>query len=177
MRYFSEQRLRDTGETVLLERLANIKTAAFQAKVTVFLSHSHSDRPIVKGLIRYLDSLGVSIYVDWNDSTMPRVTSRETAAKLKTRIRASNLFMVLATRNALNSKWVPWEVGIADQMKGESAVSVIAVADPSGRFEGAEYMQLYQMVAFPDVGNVAQLFTPETRATGPSLVEYLRRHA
>jgi hypothetical protein len=175
MRYFSESSLREAGEGVSPEGLHNIRTAAGQARITVFLSHSHSDRPVVRGLIRYLDGLGISIYVDWNDSSMPRVTSRATAAMIKSRIRSCRLFMVLATRNALNSRWVPWEVGLADQMKGESAVSVIAVADPSGRFDGAEYMQLYQLVAFPNLGDAPRVFAAETRADGPSLVEYLQR--
>ncbi len=175
MRYFSESKLQEMGAQPLYESFANIKTASIQARVTMFLSHSHLDRNLVRGLIRYLERLGISLFVDWNDSSMPAVTNRVTAAKLKQRIKDSSLFMVLATRNALKSKWVPWEIGIADQMKGESAVSVIAVADPSGKFEGAEYLQLYQLVAFPDVGGFARMFTAETRAAGPSLVEYLQR--
>ncbi len=175
MRYFSEPRLQELGESPLVKNLSSIKTASHEARVTIFLAHSHLDHKVVKGLIRYLDGLGISIYVDWNDSSMPAVTNRVTAAKLKQRIKACSLFMVLATRNALNSKWVPWEVGIADQIKGENAVSVIGVADPSGKFEGAEYLQLYQLVAFPDVGEHARMYTAETRADGPSFVEYLQR--
>jgi hypothetical protein len=175
VRYFSESALQELGERPVAASFSNIKTASSQARVTIFLSHSHLDHKVVKGLIRYLDGLGISIYVDWNDSSMPAVTNRITAARLKQRIKACSLFMVLATRNALNSKWVPWEVGIADQMKGENALSVIAVADPSGKFEGAEYLQLYQLVAFPDVENNARMFTAETRADGPSFSEYLQR--
>jgi hypothetical protein len=174
MRYFSEAKLQELGERPLFESFSHIKTASSQARVTIFLSHSHHDRNLVRGLIRYLEKLGISLYVDWNDSSMPAVTNCVTAAKLKQRIKGCSLFMVLATRNALNSKWVPWEVGIADQMKGEAAVSVIAVADPSGKFDGAEYLQLYQLVAFPDVEGPARMYAAETRAAGPSLVEYLQ---
>ena len=175
MRYFTENGLAQSGARPLYENFAYIKRASVQARVTIFLSHSHLDRTLVRGIVRYFETLGIAIYVDWNDSDMPEVTSRATATKVKQRIKACSLFMVLATRNALNSKWVPWEVGIADQIKGESNVSVIAVLDPSGRFEGAEYMQLYQLIAFPDVGEGAQMFSAETRVAGPTLVEYLQR--
>jgi len=176
MRCFSETRLQEMGAQPLHESFSHIKTASAQAKVTIFLSHSHHDRNLVRGLIRYLEQLGISIYVDWNDSSMSTVTNRATAAKLKQRIRHCSRFMVLATRNALNSKWVPWEVGIADQMKGENAVSVIGVIDPSGKFPGAEYLQLYQLVAFPDIdGRPARIYAAETYAEGPSLVDYLQR--
>lgn len=175
MRCFSETILQDLGERPVAASFSNIKTASSQAKVTIFLSHSHLDHKVVKGLIRYLDGLGISIYVDWNDSSMPAVTNRVTASRLKQRIKACSLFMVLATRNALNSKWVPWEVGIADQIKGENAVSVIGVVDPSGKFPGSEYLQLYQLVAFPDVGDGARMYTAETRADGPSFSDYLQR--
>ena len=177
MRYFSESGLAQSGAQPLQENFAYIKRASVQARVTIFLSHSHHDRNIVRGLIRHFESLGIAIYVDWNDSDMPSVTNRSTAAKLKQRIKACSLFMVLATQNALKSKWVPWEVGFADQMKGEDAVSVIAVADPSGKFDGAEYLQLYPLVAFPDFEDRARVYAADTRIVGSTLVEYLQRAA
>jgi hypothetical protein len=52
-----------------------------EAELTVFLCHSHHDRVLVEGLIGLLDNIGIKIYVDWNDKSMPRVTNRETAEK------------------------------------------------------------------------------------------------
>ena len=121
-----------------------VKKASREAKVSVFLSHSHLDATLVKGLINYLASVGVSIYVDWNDSGMPRITGRETANRIKAQIRENALFMLLATANALASRWVPWETGVADQVKAVDAILVIPVADPGGQFRGNEYLQLYK---------------------------------
>ena len=146
MAYFTESQLRDhaTRLKYASTTFSNIKTFSSQAQTTIFLSHSSKDRELAQGLVYYLGSLGITVYVDWNDSDMPRVTNRETAEKLKGKIKDNRLFMILATKNALESKWVPWEVGIADQCKGEQSMVLVPVADSSGRFEGNEYLQLYQ---------------------------------
>jgi len=141
MAYFTEQQLRDFRQPFGGRR--HILTEERGAELTVFLSHSHHDRSIVEGLIAMLDQIGIKIYVDWNDKDMPRVTNRETADKIKEQIKKNAIFMILATSRALSSKWVPWEVGIGDQVKGEAQILLIPVADPSGNFQGNEYLQLY----------------------------------
>jgi MTH538 TIR-like domain (DUF1863) len=72
---------------------------------------------------------------------MPRETNRETADKIKNRIAELKLFMVLATASALNSRWVPWEIGVADKTKGENQVLIIPVVDSSGTFDDSEYLR------------------------------------
>lgn len=119
----------------------NIATSRAQSKISVFLSHSHADRALVEHFLRELDNAGISIYVDWNDSTMPRVTSRTTAEAIKAAIKANRLFMVLATTRALSSRWASWEIGVADQIHPSDDILVIPVADPAGCFEGNEYLQ------------------------------------
>jgi len=151
MPFLTEQELRERRPT-FGRRFNNILSEERGAEVTVFLSHSHHDRGLVEGLIALLDGLGIKIYVDWNDTEMPRVTNRETAEKIKEQIKRKMLFMILATDRALNSKWVPWEVGIGDQVKGEEFILLIPVADPSGRFPGNEYLQLYNHMTFENQG-------------------------
>ncbi|MDP1715703.1 MAG: toll/interleukin-1 receptor domain-containing protein [Anaerolineales bacterium] len=117
------------------------------AEVSIFLSHSHKDRDLVEGFINYLaNSIKIKIYVDWQDSDMPTVTNRETAHRIKNKIHDMNYFLVLATKNAMNSKWVPWEIGIADQTKPIDKIAIIPIADPEGKFHGNEYLQLYPHV-------------------------------
>jgi hypothetical protein len=138
------------SESFLLQyadkRVYGICEYRFQADTTVFLSHSHQDKRIVKGLINYLAEQGIKVYVDWNDTSMPRVTSRETAEKIKGKIKENNLFWILATVSAMNSKWVPWEIGVADQSKQNDAIFIIPVSDPTGKFHGSEYLQLYRSI-------------------------------
>lgn len=115
-----------------------------QAEITAFLSHSHKDKELVEGLIELFAEQGIYIYVDWDDSGMPRITSGKTAKKIKERIKEMQLFFFLATENGINSKWCPWELGVADSLKRWEDIVVIPVADPYGNFKGNEYLQIYK---------------------------------
>lgn len=174
MSYLSESQLRDYSSRLRYDgvAVANTKSAGVLAEVTVFLSHSSKDRALAQGLVYYLASLGISVYVDWNDSDLPRVTNRETAEKLKGKIKDNRLFMILATKNALESKWVPWEVGIADQCKGEASMLLVPVANASGRFEGSEYLQLYRHVETAAAGGFGVF--PPGQSTGVLLENHVR---
>lgn len=167
MAYFSEQQLTQFAVNARTQNFSNIKEARarLEATVTVFLSHSHKDKLLVLGLIAYFDTLGIKIYVDWNDQDMPRVTNRETADRIKTKIHENKMFMVLASTNAVDSKWVPWEVGIADQAKGADQIIVVPVADYSGNYRGAEYLQLYREVQTTASGGMGVFFRHATQGT------------
>ena len=115
--------------------------------MTVFLCHSHKDKTLVEGLINLLASqFRMMLYFDWLDSTMPRVTSHVTALKIKNQIGDLNLFMILATKNAMESHWVPWEIGLAEVIKPNDKIVLIPVSDSTGKFFGSEYLQLYQTI-------------------------------
>lgn len=115
-------------------------------KKTIFLSHSHKDKDIVEQAALFLLSQGIYVYVDWKDASMPPVTSGETANQIKKRIRVCEDFIVLASNNALDSKWVPWELGFADSAKGMANVFIFPVADNDGKWKGSEYFDLYQKI-------------------------------
>jgi len=116
------------------------------ARVSIFLSHSHKDKDLVEGFINYLAySSQIKIYVDWLDSDMPATTTRATAHRIKQKIAQMDYFLVLATRNAMESKWVPWEIGVADQIKANK-IAIVPVSDPNGNFHGNEYLQLYPRI-------------------------------
>ena len=177
MKYFTTADLEGLRNQHVLEWISNVKSDPAQAKLSIFLSHSHHDRLLVEGLIRFFATQGVTIYVDWNDGSMPRITNRETAAKLKKRMESCALFMVLATQNAIESKWVSWEVGVADQMKGEERVTVIPVADPSGRYPGAEYLQLYRRFAQSDYTGTRWIYEAESETLTSGLGDYFKKFA
>lgn len=115
-------------------------------KKVIFLSHSHKDKDLVEKVALFLLSQGTYLYVDWKDGSMPPVTSSETANKIKSRIKTCDEFVVLASNNALDSKWVPWELGFADAAKGMSKVFIFPVADNDGKWRGSEYFDLYQKI-------------------------------
>ena len=65
-----------------------------QVQITKSLSHSIR----IKNLLKLLSEQGFYIYVDWNDSNMPRVTSGKTAKKIKEKIKTLQLFFFLASK-------------------------------------------------------------------------------
>lgn len=115
-------------------------------EVTVFLSHSHKDQEQVKQLVVFLRKLGIRIYVDWMDDDMPQTTSGITASKIKEKIKDNKKFILLATNNAINSKWCNWELGLGDAAKYIKHISLFPVANNNRRWEGNEYLQIYPRI-------------------------------
>ena len=179
MAYFTKKSLQSYASIHRLDQNAarNIRKAATDpARIKVFLSHSHldiadADSEDVAAARIVLANHGVDVYVDSEDPTMPRITSARTADFLKTRIRHCDKFVLLATTNARNSKWVPWELGFADEAKGMQHVAILPVADSNGRWEGNEYMGLYQRILLSDQGNPA--IFPAGSGTGSHLGSFL----
>lgn len=117
------------------------------ATTSVFLSHSHTDKPIVEQAKVFFENLGISIYVDWADETMPERPNGITATKIKSKIISNNKFVLLATNAAVVSKWCNWEVGIGDSFKFPSdKICILPLADNSTNWSGNEYLQIYPRV-------------------------------
>lgn len=118
---------------------------AATADTTVFLSHSHKDKELIQPAISFLRSHGVRIYVDWMDEGMPDVISGETAKKLKDKIKEQKKFLVIVTENSKDSRWVPWELGYADPVKGMGHIATFPIAEQSD-FAQNEYMKIYPKI-------------------------------
>lgn len=129
----------------LKELLGSLKEPQRSLRKAVFLSHSHKDKDLAEGFQNLLEEHGMSVYIDWQDHTLPNNPNKKTAEKIKTKIKTSDLFVLLATNNALLSKWCPWEIGVADSFysNGES-ILIVPIVDTSGEFNGSEYLQLYR---------------------------------
>ncbi|MDP9314784.1 MAG: toll/interleukin-1 receptor domain-containing protein [Chloroflexota bacterium] len=159
MPFLTEAELRRSNSPY---RSPYIESSKYRARVTIFLSHSHKDKDLVLGFINLLGSNSqISIYVDWQDSTMPRITNRETASAIKKRIDENHCFMILATKNAMESRWVPWEIGVADVKKAWERIILVPIADPQGNFVGNEYLQLYQRLEITTLKEV-RLVQPDS---------------
>lgn len=115
---------------------------------SIFLSHSHTDKDVIEQAKIFFENLGISIYVDWADETMPESTNGVTARKIKNQIISGNdKFVLLATNNAVSSKWCNWEVGIADPFKlSKKKIALLPLADNSGTWNGNEYLQIYPRI-------------------------------
>jgi hypothetical protein len=121
------------------------KTSAI---TSIFLSHSHHDKDVVMQAKAFFENLGIAIYVDWADKTMPESPNGVTAQKIKNQIISVNdKFILLATNNAITSKWCNWEVGIGDPFKlPKKKMAILPLADNSGTWNGNEYLQIYPRI-------------------------------
>lgn len=123
------------------------------AQKTIFLSHSSQDMELVYGLVDKISKLGFTVYIDKNDSGLPRVTDRETARILKNKIIENDYFIALITDAAIVSKWIPWEIGLADQIKKDfpNKLLIVPVTDNYGSFIGNEYLRLYNSIQIDEL--------------------------
>ena len=92
----------------------SLQEARASGAKTLFLCCSHEDQDFVLGLVNLLDDAAWNVYVDWKDTSMPAAPNRETAHRIKGRVRAADYFLFLATPNSVKSRWCPWEIGFTD---------------------------------------------------------------
>jgi hypothetical protein len=116
------------------------------AVTTIFLSHSHDDKEEVKKAVVFLRSIGIRVYIDWLDPSMPPFTSAETADKIKKKIKECNKFILLATNNAITSRWCNWELGFGDAQKYINRIALFPLSENSGTWNGAEYLKIYPRI-------------------------------
>jgi hypothetical protein len=174
--YFTEAELRayaDPSLKSLASRRIAKSLGAQGVEATVFLSHSHEDAHLVEAIESFLANQGVYVYVDWKDKTMPATTTALTGIALKERIFRCRKFVVLASNRAIDSRWVPWELGYADGIKTGDHIAVLPAGDRSRQWIGAEYLGSYPTIELSDDRKVGVF--PAGSSNGCSLVEWLKR--
>lgn len=113
----------------------------------IFLSHSSDDSREVAGLKLMLEDYGFSVYVDWiEDPEVDRSqVSKKNAQMLRTRMKQCSALIYAFSKNAMNSKWMPWELGYFDGING--LVSIMPIAEQEfSSFSGNEYLELYPYI-------------------------------
>ena len=124
------------------------RSASSYESFDVFLSHSSKDAELVLGVKTLLEGYSLKVYVDWHDdpqASRDNVT-KETADLLRIRMKQSKSLIFIATDNATESKWMPWELGFFDANSG-GAVAIMPLLDsPNQSFRGQEYLGLYPIV-------------------------------
>ena len=123
-----------------------------QAKTTVFISHKHNDLKDLKGIIGFLENnYNVKAYIDSQDPSMPKKISDETAKIIKDRINRCKKFILLATNNAIESKWCNWELGYGDTQKYRDHIALFPMK-PRGsydyQYKGSEYLLIYPYISY-----------------------------
>ncbi|MDD1777338.1 MAG: hypothetical protein LUQ65_04145 [Candidatus Helarchaeota archaeon] len=115
----------------------------------IFMAHSYRDATIILGLVKTIEELGFTIYVDWIDDPYLNRSdvTKETANLLKSRMTScKSLFFVISSTSP-GSKWMPWELGYFDGIKGKVAILPIVDIEISTEiYEGQEYLGLYPYI-------------------------------
>lgn len=145
-----------SGRNYSLDKLNEARSYSYApvGSKTIFLSHSHDDANIVLKARKFFEGLGISIYVDWADKSMPIRTCRETAAKIKEKIQGNNFFVFLATDRSIKSMWCNWEVGYGDSFKYKmDKILILPLASNRINWVGNEYLRLYPYVIRKYEGN------------------------
>ena len=150
-----------------------VNEAKRSGRQTAFLSHSHKDADLAKGLQGFLQAQGWDIYIDWEDTTMPETPDRTTAERIQQRIIELDWFFFLATENSMKSRWCPWEIGYADGKKPIDSILILQTVDSSGRYYGNEYLQLYRYISATQAGSYAAFGAAQNR--GGLILENMRR--
>ncbi len=134
-------------QSLINESINSHQRSAYSNEVSVFLSHKHSDKQILENVIALLKNLGVYVYVDWNDDGMPTTTSGYTAKRIKQKIRECKKFILLATEDAIASKWCNWELGYGDAYRYIDNIAIMPITEKaSSGFSGSEYLQIYPVI-------------------------------
>lgn len=147
MRYFNQYDVKNYDKSIIVENYTFAKKSLNQA-FDVFLSHSSKDKDILPSIINFISQYGVNVYIDKSDVELPRKTSPETGEILKNRIQKAKKFIVLVSENSKDSKWIPWELGIADEKKKIENVALLPSVQSSSQsnWPEQEYLGLYPRI-------------------------------
>lgn len=133
------------AKTILNESLNQQRAFSSTTKTyDIFLSHSSTDDAFVAGLKLELEDLGYSVYIDWiEDPKLSKANvTKDTALVLQARMKQCKSLLYAFSENAVNSKWMPWELGYFDGIKGTVAILPISRTSKSN-FQGSEYLGIY----------------------------------
>jgi hypothetical protein len=116
--------LRKTASAILTE--ARVASAG-----DVFLSHSHLDDDSLAHLIALLEDCGADVRVDRKEANLLTLSGSEAAPLVREQIQSSPKLVVALTMSIVASRWMPWEIGLADGMHGVRNVALFPLRAPN----------------------------------------------
>jgi|JI10StandDraft_1071094.scaffolds.fasta_scaffold198626_2 hypothetical protein len=124
--------------------------SAATAPKDVFVAHATLDSQHLRGIARILVGHFASYYIDKLDSLLPLLTSTKTAEMLADRIATSRRLVVVVAKHSAQSRWVPWELGLAHGILGAKCAATLPIATLSEEQPWArqEYLGLYPQITW-----------------------------
>jgi hypothetical protein len=156
------------------------KAESSEPSNSTFLSHSTKDTDLLPVVVHILENHGARVYIDKKDPNLPPYTNISTAEILRDRIKQSRKFILLASENSKDSRWVPWELGLADGYKRPSNVAVFPAVETTIRtsWTTTEYLGIYDQIVYgPHVDYAEKIWMVWNREenTATELAAWLRR--
>ena len=111
----------------------------------LFLSHSLSDTSSVRDAVGLLQQHGANVYCDINDAFLAAALFLDVASRLRRAIQTCRRLVVLMTENTHTSRWIPWEVGLADAFATSARVALLPLCSSNSSSElwaTQEYFEL-----------------------------------
>lgn len=166
--YFSAQQIADSTRRYPINEVRCFSQS--QSQTSVFLSHKHTDRTLMLQVKAMLERSGISVYIDWLDAGMTSTTSGKTAEILKDKILKYDKFILVATNDAIDSKWCNWELGLGDAAKyAKGKIAILPVKQGDRTWNGSEYLQIYPTIEYEDGES---FFSNGTRKSAGAYVVY-----
>jgi hypothetical protein len=142
---------------MLPERSRDRLECAMTDYVDVFISHKQEDAAAAERLRDSIVGQGYTCYTDTRDRHIGRIVSaRKKAERLRKQLRGCRSLIYLYSPRAIESKWMPWELGFFDGRWGSVPVGLYFTAtEPRQRkgerrlqetFSVQEYLEMYERV-------------------------------
>lgn len=128
-------------------KFKTLKKFSHNLEFDFFISHSFQDQETIEKLMKLFDNNGFKTYTDWNDNQLDRSNvTKGTALILKERLNCSKGLIYAYSTSSKVSKWVNWELGLADG--GNKYVFVLPIGDIDNDedFTGEEFLQIYDQI-------------------------------
>lgn len=77
----------------------------------VFISHQRKDKAVAKAIADYIEKAGIDVYFDEYDTSINIYDPYSVVAAIKKGIQKSTHMLCILSNNAMESKWMPWEIG------------------------------------------------------------------
>lgn len=97
----------------------------------VFVSHKREDTGVAKKLVRRIRKFGYSCYADYEDPFLLDDEDRDperVSHRIRTNLRGCTALIFIHSGQAIESKWMPWELGFFDGRWGMASVAIYDVA-------------------------------------------------